>query len=87
MRDALDAISPSAHLRGLRAPLYLLHDRNDPFIPWPESDAIAAAHRPAVYHRLDIFEHVDPEVGNASALLRDGWRLLRLFAAIIEDAR
>lgn len=87
LRAQLDSISPSAHLGGLRAPLYLLHDRNDPFIPWPESDAIAAAYRPAVYHRLDMFEHVEPEVGNAGVLLRDGWRLLRVFATIIEDAR
>lgn len=84
-RAALDAISPRYHLGGLRAPLYLLHDRNDEFIPWPHSDAVAAAYPPEVYHRLDIFEHADPRVGNLGVLLQDGWRLLRLFAEIIEE--
>jgi dienelactone hydrolase len=84
-RAELAAISPMHHLEGLRAPLYLLHDRNDEFIPWPHSDAIARAYEPEVYHRLDIFAHAEPEVGNLDVLLRDGWRLLRLFARIIED--
>lgn len=81
------AISPSASIDGLRAPLYLLHDRNDAFVPWTESEALAAAHRPAVYHRLDLFEHVEPRPGNVPVLLRDGWRLLRLFARIYRDAQ
>ncbi len=83
----LRAISPSASIDGLRAPLYLLHDRNDAFVPWTESEALAAAHRPAVYHRLDLFEHVEPRPGNVPVLLRDGWRLLRLFARIYRDAQ
>jgi dienelactone hydrolase len=86
-RAALDEVSPGAHLHSLRAPLYLLHDRWDQFIPWPQSDAIAAAYEPAVYHRLDIFEHADPEIGNLGVMVGDGWRLLRLFAAIIESSR
>ena len=83
---ALDAVSPRSYIAGLRAPLYLLHDRSDAFIPWPESDAIAAAAHPAVYHRLDLFEHVDPHPRNARILLRDGWRLLRLFTRIVAGA-
>jgi dienelactone hydrolase len=82
----LDAVSPSRHLAGLRAPLYLLHDRDDPFIPWTHSESIAAAYEPDVYHRLELFDHVDPAPGNVGVLLRDGWRLLRLFAAIIRDS-
>lgn len=83
---ALDAISPRPSLAGLRAPLYLLHDRSDAFIPWTESEAIAAASRPAVYHRLDLFEHVDPRPRDAAILLRDGWRLLRLFSGTFASA-
>ena len=86
MQAALDAVSPRSHLAALRAPLYLLHDRSDAFIPWPESEAIAAVARPAVYERLDLFEHVDPRPGSATILLRDGWRLLRLFARILASA-
>ena len=84
-RELLEAISPSHALDGLRAPLYLLHDRNDEFIPWVESEALVAEHAPAVYHRLDLFEHVDPNPGNVRYLVSDGWRLLRLFVRIFED--
>ena len=83
----LEAISPSHAIAGLRAPLYLLHDRNDEFIPWVESEALAANHEPAIYHRLDLFEHVDPDPGNVRYLARDGWRLVRLFVRIMEDTR
>ena len=84
-RAGLDAVSPSRHVEGLRAPLYLLHDRNDAFVPWTESEALAAQREPAVYHRLDIFEHVEPRPGNLEHALRDGWRLLRLLRRIIAD--
>lgn len=86
VRARLDAVSPRAHLRGLRAPLYLLHDRHDVFIPWTESETIAASHTPAVYAQLDLFEHVDPRPRSAVVMLRDGWTLLRLFTRIIREA-
>ena len=89
-RDAIRAVSPRYAVEGLRAPLYLLHDRDDRFVPWTESEALAAAvpgEGPAVYHRLELFEHVEPRVDNAPVLLRDGWRLLRLFARIFREAR
>ena len=85
-RAVLEGISPRLTLDGLEAPLYLLHDRNDAFVPWTQSEALAAAHQPEVYHRLDLFEHVDPQPGNLRYMLRDGWRLLRLFVHIIDDA-
>lgn len=83
-RAMLEAVSPRYAVAGLRAPLYLLHDRDDPFVPWTESEALAAAVEPAVYHRIDLFEHVEPQIGNVRVLLRDGWRFVRLFAAIFE---
>ena len=86
-RAVLEAVSPRQQIAGLRAPLYLLHDRNDEFIPWVESEALVADYEPASYHRLDLFEHVDPDPGNLRYVARDGWRLLRLFVRIIEDSR
>lgn len=83
----MTAISPSAHLAGMRAPLYLLHDRSDPFIPLHHSDAVAAHYPPAAYHRLDIFQHVEPRPSSVGVLLRDGSRMLRMFAEIIRAAR
>jgi acetyl esterase/lipase len=87
LRASLEAISPRYAVEGLRAPLYLLHDRDDRFVPWTESEALAAAHEPAVYHRMELFEHVDPDAGNLPVLARDGWRLMRLFARIFREAR
>lgn len=84
-RANLDGVSPSRHVEGLRAPLYLLHDRADRFVPWVESEALAAAHEPAVYHRLDLFDHVEPNPGNLRNAARDGWRLLRLLAHILGE--
>ncbi len=87
LRAELEAVSPRYAVDGLRAPLYLLHDRGDDLIPWTESEAINGAHRAAVYHRLDLFEHVVPDVGSVGVLVRDGWRLLRLFERIFREAR
>ncbi len=86
-RDAMRAVSPRYAIDGLRAPLYLLHDRNDRFVPWTESEALASAHEPAIYHRIDLFEHVEPQPGNLPVLFRDGSRFLRLFARIFGEAR
>lgn len=86
-RAQISAISPSAHLDGMRAPLYLLHDRSDPFIPLPHSDAIAAHYRPVAYHRLDIFRHVEVRPSSLRVMIRDGSRLLGMFTIIIREAR
>lgn len=81
----LEGVSPSDHIDGLRAPLYLLHDRSDRFVPWVESEALVADHEPALYHRLDLFDHVEPDPGNLRHAVRDGWRLLRLLAHILGE--
>lgn len=86
-RAHLEAVSPRYSIDGLRAPLYLLHDRSDEFIPWTESEAMADVHEPDIYHRLDLFQHVEPDPGNVEHMLRDGWRILRLVVGILEDAR
>jgi acetyl esterase/lipase len=81
------ALSPVAYLEGLRAPLYLLHDDDDRFVPWSHSEQLAAVRPPEVYHRTDLFEHVDPQPDSLRPLLTDGWRLWRLFARIFDEAR
>ena len=81
----LEGVSPSDHIGGLQAPLYLLHDRADRFVPWVESEALVADHKPALYHRLDLFDHVEPDPGNLRHAVRDGWRLLRLLAHILGE--
>jgi acetyl esterase/lipase len=81
------ALSPIGHLGGLTAPLYLLHDRDDRFVPWSHSEQIAAVRPPEVYHRTEIFEHVDPQPDSLGPLFTDGWRLWRLFARIFAETR
>jgi hypothetical protein len=64
VQQHLADISPSAHLSDLRAHLYLLHDRDDTFIPFTESRALAQAAPPGVvqrYTEFAIFAHVIPD--------------------------
>ena len=46
-RDLLDALSPGRRLGGLRAPLFLIHGRQDPAVPFTESLRLEAAAREA----------------------------------------
>jgi fermentation-respiration switch protein FrsA (DUF1100 family) len=46
-RDLLDALSPGRTLGGLRAPLFLVHGRQDPAVPFTESLRLDAAARAA----------------------------------------
>jgi len=68
----LTALSPTAHLHDLRAPLVvLLHDRDDSVIPVGESrrlrDALAARGEGRVrYAEVTGFRHLDPATGNPS---------------------
>lgn len=86
LAEWIDALSPLRHLEGLSAPLYLLHDREDRFVPWPHSELIASAHPPDIYHLTDLFEHVEPRADSLGPLYTDGWRLWRLFARILGEA-
>jgi len=80
-RAALFSVSPKAHVDGLRAPVYLMHDRGDELIPFAESrrfdDALQQAGRPPFYSEFDIFKHVDPTRGGKPLVVaRD---LVKLF--------
>lgn len=84
VRARMVAISPDAHLAGLRAPLFLLHDRADAFIPVAHTESLARATTPRAVELVDLFEHVEPKPANLRLLLTDGWRVLHLIAAVIE---
>ncbi len=75
----LAAVSPSSVLAQLKAHLYLMHDRDDPFIPFTQSRALVAAAPPGVvvrYTEFSIFEHVIPDKPVAwQTFLPDLWRL------------
>jgi len=80
-------ISPDGRLHGISAPWYLLHDYGDDLIPVEESDRIASERAPTLDRRTDLFEHVTPDPSNLGILLRDGVRMVDLFARIIAHAR
>lgn len=76
----LRRLSPSASIDGLQAELFIVHDRQDKFIPYVESRRLAeaAAEQNDVYYaELDLFRHVDPTVtANPLSFLAD---LIELF--------
>jgi acetyl esterase/lipase len=76
----LRRLSPSASIGGLHTELFIVHDRNDKFLPYVESRRLAEAARgqnDVYYAELDLFRHVDPTVStNPLTFLAD---LIELF--------
>lgn len=62
--DRLDAISPVRELSSLRAPLYVMHDVGDSFIPYVQSRYLVKVLAPPnlrLYTEFNIFQHVIPD--------------------------
>jgi dienelactone hydrolase len=77
-RDLLEALSPGRTLAGLRAPLFLIHGRQDPAVPFTESLRLDAAARAAGRRvHTAIVGTVGHVEGEGGAGLAD---LLRLWA-------
>lgn len=81
----LDALSPSGQLDGLRGVLYVMHDKNDRFVPVGEALKVAVGARPLARVHLtefDLFQHVDVGSGNPALVLRESaklfWHLYRV---------
>lgn len=91
MHALLDALSPSRVIGQIRAPIYLLHDRSDQYVPFTESRDFAAAlarmHHPYDFAELGIFQHVEVKAGlnisNISQVLGDGASLLRILDKVL----
>jgi fermentation-respiration switch protein FrsA (DUF1100 family) len=64
-RRLLADLSPSTHLTGLRAPLFLIHGRDDPAVPFTETlrleRAARAAQRRVTVAIVGSLAHVEPE--------------------------
>jgi acetyl esterase/lipase len=86
--DLLDSLSPSAAVGRLRAPIYLLHDHADPYIPFTEARAFDAA-LTAAGHRHDfveltVFAHTEVRAGNPlGQVIGDGARLARILYEVL----
>lgn len=91
MRDLLSRLSPKAYLPGIRAPIYLLHDRADEFVPFTQSREYAAAltqrGHPHEFVEFSIFQHVEVRSGlDIGPLLKDGSALLGVLITILRTA-
>ena len=81
-------LSPSAKLRQLVAPVFLMHDPDDPFMPRTEADSLAQALRqsgnPPRYAQFALFDHVRPRQDLGLGALWDGARLVFYLAPMIQ---
>jgi acetyl esterase/lipase len=91
MHALFGALSPSAIVGQIKTPLYLLHDRNDQFVPFTQSRDFAAAltrlGSPHEYAEFGIFQHVEVKSGQGGGqLLHDGLSLFQVLSLLLEPA-
>lgn len=86
----LDYLSPQTSIDRVKAELFIIHDRADPFIPYTESrrlkDALARRDTPkAHFDELRLFEHVQPKLNQQPDIIAlDSTRLLfRLYQLLL----
>ena len=88
MKALLTRLSPLSVLDQIRAPIHLLHDRNDLSIPYTQALEFAAAlarlHHPYDLAAYSIFSHVQVESNlGPGQLLGDGTKLLETLTSIL----
>lgn len=89
VRERLLEISPTTYLADIRAHIYLMHDVDDPFIPFSQSRELQARAPPGLitrYTQFSIFAHVIPEKAVPwQTFLPDLWRLFwHVHAVLLE---
>ena len=87
--DQLERVSPIAYLEAVRAHLFLMHDQDDPFIPFTQSRELVRLSPPGVvarYTEFSIFSHVIPDRPVPwGTFLPDLWRLFwHVHAVLLE---
>lgn len=83
----LQRFSPSYHLANYHTPTYILHDRNDQYVPYVESEKLDAALRgrvPRTFLVTDLVQHTEPRSGNFLSQIGKFWSLY-LFAYGVLD--
>jgi acetyl esterase/lipase len=91
MHALFGALSPSAIVGQIKTPVYLLHDRNDQFVPYTQSRDFAAAltrlGSPHEYAEFGIFQHVEVKSGpGGGQLLHDGLSLFQVLSLLLQPA-
>ncbi len=85
-RATLDALSPSGHLGGLSARVFLMHDLGDAYVPYPESRALAAELGDrASLTEFRLFDHVEPKGIDIGGAAPEAWRLLWHIRAVLAE--
>jgi dienelactone hydrolase len=63
MKELMQTLSPRNYVQDIRAPIYLLHDASDKFVPYTESRAFAARldelNHPHEFVEFRIFQHTE----------------------------
>ncbi|QBD78626.1 hypothetical protein EPA93_22575 [Ktedonosporobacter rubrisoli] len=82
------ALSPSSVVMYIHAPIYLLHDRGDTYVPFTQSrefaTALARLHHPYDFAEFGIFQHVEVRSNlNYGQLLGDGSRLFQIASKML----
>jgi dienelactone hydrolase len=88
MKALLVQLSPMSVIDQIRAPIHLLHDRNDQSIPFTQAQEFAAAlarlHHPYDFAAYGIFSHVQVRSNvDIAQLLSDGTRLFQTLNSIL----
>jgi hypothetical protein len=88
LHSLLNGLSPSQVIDKIHTTIYLLHDRNDQFVPFTESRDFAAAltriHHPHEFAEFGIFQHVEVREGlGAGQLLGDASSLFRILSELL----
>lgn len=83
IQKLLADLSPKRVIKNIRAPIFLLHDRNDASLPVTETRAFDAAltrlQHKHEYVEFHIFDHVEVRSGlNLGQLIGDGFRLFSI---------
>lgn len=91
MRAKLDQLSPSSVISEIHAPIYLLHDLSDQYVPFTQSQdfamALARIHHAYDFAEFGIFSHIEVRVGlNYGQLLGDGSQLFRIVSKMLIPA-
>jgi len=91
LRHRLDGLSPSQYVKGLRAPLIVIHGVNDPVIPAQQSVELAEAARTnglacdlTLLHMYGHVQPVLPDVGAASLFAFYVPEIVRLLSVLNE---
>ena len=86
IRRDIDSLNLALHdLKPLTARLILVHGRDDPIIPYSESEALAAAARPGAA-RLFLIDHIG-HVGFTSVTMSNAWTVWRAVDALLAERR